>query len=236
MRSASRPSAGFFLALASGLRGAAALLRVCAVLLVLLGVAPSAVGSAMASPAKAPVVLVFGDSLSAAYGLAQNAGWVSLLGERLAKHSPRFQVVNASISGETTRGGLARIDQVLAEHHPAVVIIELGGNDGLRGLSLAATHDNLNALVRAAKAAKVKVLLVGIELPPNYGSTYIKQFEDNFAQVAKEQRVPLVPSLLAGFGDERDLFQADGIHPVAKAQPMMLDTVWKELAPLLKAR
>jgi acyl-CoA thioesterase I len=211
-------------------------LRHCIVYLSLLGAAAVALAGAMpASPAAAPpLVMVFGDSLSAAYGLAQNAGWVSLLGERLAQRSPSYRVLNASISGETTRGGLARIDQALTQYRPAVVIIELGANDGLRGLSLPATRDNLNALVRAAKATRAKVLLVGIDLPPNYGTAYTQQFHDNFAQVAKEQRVSLVPSLLSGFEAQRDLFQNDGMHPVAKAQPMMLETIWKELAPLLK--
>jgi len=181
-----------------------------------------------------PSVLVFGDSLSAAYGLAQNSGWVSLLSERLAQRSPPYRVVNASISGETTRGGLSRIAQTLDQYHPAVVIIELGGNDGLRGLSLSATRDNLETLVRAAKAAKARVLLVGVELPPNYGADFTQRFRDNYAQVAKAQRVPLVPSLLRGFDDERDLFQGDGVHPVAKAQPLMMETVWKELEQMLK--
>jgi acyl-CoA thioesterase I len=208
----------------------------CVVCLGLFGAASTALADAMPTSRAAtpPVVLVFGDSLSAAYGLAQETGWVSLLSERLAKHSPPYRVVNASISGETTRGGLSRIAQTLNQYHPAIVIIELGGNDGLRGLSLSATRDNLDALVRAAKATKAKVLLVGVELPPNYGTDFIQRFRDNYAQVAKAQRVPLVPSLLRGFDDQRDLFQGDGVHPLAKAQPLMLETVWKELEPLLK--
>ena len=200
------------------------------------GTAAPADGKPPSGTTSLPVVLVFGDSLSAAYGLAQNSGWVSLLAQRLAQRSPPYQVVNASISGETTRGGVARFDQALSQYRPAVVIIELGGNDGLRGLSLSATRDNLDALVRAAKAAKAKVLLVGVELPPNYGSDFTQRFRDNYAQVAKVQRVPLVPSLLRGFDDQRDLFQGDGVHPVAKAQPLMLETVWKELEPLLAIR
>jgi acyl-CoA thioesterase-1 len=182
-----------------------------------------------------PIVLVFGDSLAAAYGLQQDAGWVHLLGERLARHSPPYRLVNASISGETTRGGLARLDAVLAQYHPAVVIIELGGNDGLRGLPLKATRDNLSALVKNARQAKAKVLLVGVELPPNYGPAYTQQFKDNYSVVAKQQNIALVPSLLAGFAEKRELFQPDGIHPAASAQPMILDTIWKQLAPLLDA-
>jgi len=202
----------------------------------LLGVGTAALADTRPPPGTAaqPVVLVFGDSLSAAYGLAQNSGWVSLLAERLAQHAPPYRVVNASISGETTRGGLSRIAQTLDQYHPAIVIIELGGNDGLRGLSLSATRDNLDALVRAAKAAKAKVLLVGVELPPNYGTDFTQRFRDDYAQVAKAQHVPLVPSLLRGFDDQRDLFQGDGVHPIAKAQPLMLETVWNELEPLLK--
>jgi acyl-CoA thioesterase-1 len=210
----------------------------CVVCFSLFGAASTALADATPTSRDAtpPVVVVFGDSLSAAYGLAQESGWVSLLSERLARHSPPYRVVNASISGETTRGGLSRIAQTLNEYHPAIVIIELGGNDGLRGLSLSATRDNLDALVRAAKAAKAKVLLVGVELPPNYGAVYTEGFGDNFAQVAKEQSVPLVASLLRGFEAQRDLFQGDGVHPVAKAQPLMLETVWKELEPLLRIR
>ena len=186
--------------------------------------------------AAAPVVLVVGDSLSAAYGLQEKDGWVNLLRERLAKQSPHYDVVNASISGDTTRGGLTRIDAALIEHKPSVVIIELGGNDGLRGLSLDATHNNLDAMIAKATAARAKLLIVGVELPPNYGATYTRQFAESFESVAKKYKVPLVPSLLAGFGEQRELFQTDGIHPIASAQPMMMETVWKELKPLVRAR
>lgn len=180
-----------------------------------------------------PVVLVVGDSLSAAYGLAEKDGWVNLLRERLTKQSPRYDVVNASISGDTTRGGLTRIDGALKQYKPRIVIIELGGNDGLRGLSIEATRKNLEAMVGAVKEAKAKALIVGVELPPNYGPVYTGQFTQMFQAVGEKNTVPVVPSLLAGFADQRDLFQADGIHPGAPAQPMMMETVWKVLRPLL---
>ena len=180
-----------------------------------------------------PVVLVVGDSLSAAYGLAEKDGWVNLLRKRLAGQSPRYDVVNASISGDTTRGGVARIGAALTQHKPAVVIVELGGNDGLRGLSLDATRQNLDAIVASIKQAKAKALIVGVELPPNYGPAYTRQFAQSFRDAAAKHKAPLVPSLLAGFGDKRELFQADGLHPVASAQLMMLEIVWKELRPLL---
>lgn len=183
-----------------------------------------------------PVVLVVGDSLSAAYGLAEKDGWVNLLRQKLAKQTPRYDVVNASISGDTTSGGLARINAALEQHRPAVVIIELGGNDGLRGLPLEGTRRNLEGMVRAVKQAKARVLIVGVELPPNYGPAYTQQFAKTFADVASQQHVAMLPSLLVGFADKRELFQADGVHPIAPAQAMMLETVWKALGPLLKQR
>jgi acyl-CoA thioesterase-1 len=183
-----------------------------------------------------PVVLVVGDSLSAAYGLAEKDGWVNLLRERLGKQSPPYDVVNASISGDTTRGGLARIDGALTQFKPRIVIIELGANDGLRGLSLDGTRKNLDAMVSAVKKTNAKVLIVGIELPPNYGPVYGDQFAQLFRSVAQARSVPVVPTLMAGFGDKRDFFQPDGLHPTASAQPVMLETVWKGLAPLLKSQ
>lgn len=184
--------------------------------------------------AASPAVLVIGDSLSAAYGLPEKAGWVNLLRERLAKRTPRYEVVNASISGDTTRGGVGRIAAALKQHQPEIVIIELGGNDGLRGLSVSATRNNLDTMVNTVRQVQAKPLIVGIEIPPNYGPIYTKQFAQAFQDVAKKNNVPLVPSLLAGFGEKREMFQPDGIHPIASAQPAMLETVWRALAPLLK--
>jgi len=184
--------------------------------------------------AASPAVLVIGDSLSAAYGLPEKAGWVNLLRERLAKRTPRYEVVNASISGDTTRGGVGRIAAALKQHQPEIVIIALGGNDGLRGLSVSATRNNLDTMVNTVRQVQAKPLIVGIEIPPNYGPIYTKQFAQAFQDVAKKNNVPLVPSLLAGFGEKREMFQPDGIHPIASAQPAMLETVWRALAPLLK--
>jgi acyl-CoA thioesterase-1 len=180
-----------------------------------------------------PVLLVYGDSLSAGYGLPRDQGWVTLLADRLAAEKFDYRVVNASISGETTLGGAKRIGAVMAEHRPAIVIIELGGNDGLRGLSLADTRRNLESIVRAAVGAGARPLLVGMQLPPNYGTAYTEKFQALFEGVARDQKVPLVPFMLAGFAEKREYFQADGIHPTAQAQPLMLDNIWPVLRPLL---
>jgi acyl-CoA thioesterase-1 len=180
-----------------------------------------------------PVVLVYGDSLSAGYGLPQGKGWVDLLADRLRAEKFDHRVVNASVSGETTVGGANRIEAVLAQHRPAIVIVELGGNDGLRGLSLAATRQNLQKIVGAAIAAGAKPLLIGMQLPPNYGTAYTEKFQAVFEDVARERRIPLVPFMLAGFGEKREYFQADGIHPTIEAQRLMLDNVWPVLRPLL---
>lgn len=182
-----------------------------------------------------PVVLVLGDSLSAAYGMPREAGWVSLLAERLAHHHPPYRVVNASISGETTQGGASRLPALLATHRPAVVIIALGANDGLRGLPLAHIRANLTHLVRQCKQAGARVLLVGMRLPPNYGPAYAQGFAQLYASVAREERVALVPFLLDGIALEPRYFQADGLHPTAEAQPMLLRTVWARLSTLLAA-
>ncbi len=181
-------------------------------------------------------ILVLGDSLSAEYGLQRGQGWVALLQTRLAQEKIPAQVINASISGDTTAGGRSRLPALLAQHKPTLVIVELGGNDALRGLPLAMTQDNLQAMVAAAKAAGAKVLLVGMQLPPNYGQSYTKQFSDSFSQVAKTQRVALVPFMLKGIADGPDalkMFQADRIHPVAAAHPMILDTLWPSVKKLL---
>ena len=184
----------------------------------------------------AATILVFGDSLAAGYGLPREQGWVHLLEQRLRAEKFDYKVVNASISGETTLGGRNRINAALKTHRPGIVILELGGNDGLRGGSPDAMRDNLEAISDACRRANARVLLVGIRLPPNYGLPYAEKFQDVFSEVSRSRKLPLVPFLLDGFSDNRDLFQADGIHPSAAAQPLMLDTVWRELRPLLRRR
>ncbi|MCU0972934.1 MAG: arylesterase [Burkholderiales bacterium] len=180
-----------------------------------------------------PVVLVYGDSLSAGYGLPQDKGWVALLADRLRAEKFDYRVVNASVSGETTLGGANRLDAVLAQHRPAIVVIELGGNDGLRGLSLAATRQNLETMLRTVNGAGARPLLIGMQLPPNYGTAYTGKFQTLFEEVARERKTPLVPFMLAGFGEKREYFQADGIHPTAEAQPLMLENIWPLLRPML---
>ena len=182
----------------------------------------------------AGTILVFGDSLSAAYGIAQDRGWVSLLEARLKERRLNYSVANASISGETTAGGVSRIGGALAQHRPRVVILALGANDGLRGLPLDAMQKNLAQMIRAAQGAKARVLLVGMKMPPNYGPDYTQRFERGYAELAKEFKLALVPFLLEGMAERRELYQPDNIHPVAAAQPAILETVWTQLAPLLK--
>jgi acyl-CoA thioesterase I len=179
-----------------------------------------------------PVILVFGDSLSAGYGLPENTGWVALLQRRLDGMRLGYRVVNASVSGDTTAGGLNRMNAALAQHRPRIVIVELGGNDGLRGAPPAAMRDNLDKLVTAIRRSGAQVLLVGVELPPNYGKRYNEKFRAVYAELAAKYTLPLVPSLLQGFGQDRTLFQADGIHPTREAQPRILENVWRGLAPL----
>jgi acyl-CoA thioesterase-1 len=187
-----------------------------------------------AAAAAAGTILVFGDSLSGAYGIAQSGGWVALLEVRLKERRVDYSVANASISGETTAGGVARIGKALAQHRPRVVILELGSNDGLRGLPLDAMKKNLAQMIRAAEGAKARVLLVGMKMPPNYGPDYTQQFERCYVELAKQFKLALVPFLLEGIADRRELFLPDNIHPVEAAQPMVLETVWKQLAPLLR--
>lgn len=186
-------------------------------------------------PAAPPVrtVLVFGDSLSAGYGMAASQGWVALLDKRLAAQRPGWNVVNASVSGETTAGGVARINAALQRVKPAVVVIELGANDGLRGLPLTQTRDNLAKIVDASKTAGAKVLLVGMRMPPNLGRAYTDGFEANYRAIAKAEDVALLPFLLAPVASDRTNFQDDNLHPVAAAQPKLLDHVWKSLVLLL---
>jgi acyl-CoA thioesterase-1 len=201
-----------------------------ALIALVLCVAALSCGAAAAAP---PVVLIVGDSISAGYGLPSGTGWVALLDKRLAAERIPHQVVNASISGDTTAGGRARLPALLAQHRPAVTVIELGGNDGLRGGSLDAMRDNLDAMVTMAQKAGSRVLLVGMRLPPNYGPSYVQRFAATFGEVARKHNAALVPFLFAGFGEDNAMFQPDGIHPVAAAQSQLLENVWRELAPLL---
>jgi acyl-CoA thioesterase-1 len=179
-------------------------------------------------------ILVFGDSISAAYGMAQGRGWVALLGERLKRERLDYSVVNASVSGETSSGGLARIDAALARHKPQLVILELGGNDGLRGLPVAEMKKNLAGIIERSQKAGARVLLVGIQMPPNYGAQYTRAFAAAFDELAKRYRTPLVPSLMEGFGEDYALFQPDRIHPAEEAQPLLVERVWKTLQPMLR--
>ncbi|TXI45464.1 MAG: arylesterase [Lysobacter sp.] len=186
------------------------------------------------TPAAQRTVLVMGDSLSAGYGLATHQGWVSLTAAKIAKEKPGWRVVNASISGETTAGGASRIAAELKRHKPSVVVIELGGNDGLRGLPLKQTRDNLDKMMLAAQGANAKVLLIGMRLPPNYGPDYTRGFENAFRDLAAQRKTAFVPFLLQPIATDRNAFQNDQIHPTAAAQPKLRDHVWPALAPLLK--
>lgn len=183
--------------------------------------------------ASAGIILIIGDSLSAAYGIPVEQGWVALLQARLAARDDDWRIINASISGDTTANGRARLPRLLAGHEPDVVLLALGGNDGLRGLSLAAMHDNLTAMIADSKAAGAQVLLIGVQLPPNYGPLYTERFQAVYRDLAREEDTALLPSLVAGIGTDQDLMQADGIHPNGAAQPLIRDRVWEALAPLL---
>jgi acyl-CoA thioesterase-1 len=195
----------------------------------------SAQGSAAArATAPSRTILVVGDSLSAEYGLPRDSGWVSRLSERISRQLPQYSVVNASISGDTTSGGRARLPQLLQRFAPGIVVIELGGNDGLRGLDLSQMRDNLQAMIDASRAAGARVLLVGIRIPPNYGRDYSERFFDTYAELARGNRIELVPFLMEGFADRAELFQPDHIHPNEQAQALMLDNVWPRLRPMLR--
>jgi acyl-CoA thioesterase-1 len=190
--------------------------------------------STLAKPAT--VVLVVGDSLSAEYGLQRGQGWVSLLSAQLAAQKANAQVINASLSGETTSGGRSRLPALLSQHQPHVVILELGGNDALRGLALTQTQDNLLTMTQAAKAAGAKVLMLGMQMPPNYGASYAAQFAADYDQAARQGQAKLLPFFLQGIGDDPDpmkWFQADRIHPNAAAQPRLMKNVWPLLKPWL---
>lgn len=208
--------------------------RVIAVLLCLsLPLPMEAVGAA---PSERPVILVYGDSISAGYGLAVERGWVSLLSNRLQRAGYGFQVVNASVSGETTTGGLARLPRALNAHDPRIVILELGANDGLRGLPLATTRANLDAMIALAARRQRAVVVLGMRMPPNYGERYTTGFAAAFPELARRHHAALVPFLLAGVADRPALMQADNLHPNEQGQPVLLDNVWPVLEPLVRTR
>lgn len=189
--------------------------------------------AALATAAPQPTLLVMGDSLSAGYGLAQNTGWVHLLQQRLQTKKINCRVVNASISGETSSGGRARLDALLKQYQPRVMILQLGANDGLRGFPIQVFRDNMEAMIKSARVVKTKTLLVGIRLPINYGKNYREKFQAVYGELARNNGVSWVPSLLEAIETKRELFQSDGIHPGAVAQGMLLETVWQKLQPLL---
>jgi acyl-CoA thioesterase-1 len=190
--------------------------------------------ASVSASAETPVILVFGDSVSAAYGLTRvEQGWVALLQTRLKQQEYVYQVVNASVSGETTAGGVARLPRALTLHQPRIVILELGGNDGLRALPIAQMRTNLARMVDLATAAGAKVLLLGMRIPPNYGPDYTEQFRSSYSDLARGKKLPLVPFLLNDVALVPQLMQADGIHPNELGQPRLLDNVWPALEPLL---
>ncbi len=201
--------------------------------LLLLGMGAATAMAQPASVKSARTVLVMGDSLSAAYGISNAQGWVALTQERVTRKKPGWRVVNASISGETTAGGAARIDAELKRQKPAVVVIELGANDGLRGLSLVQTKANLERMIKASKASGARVLLVGMRIPPNYGRDYTQGFERNYRELAKRHDTAFLPFLLEPIMLDRASFQRDNLHPTAAVQPKLRDHVWPALAPLL---
>lgn len=178
-------------------------------------------------------ILIFGDSLSAAYGLPRNQGWVSLLQRRLDSNNLKYNVENRSLSGETTFGGLERLPRALAQVKPRLVVLQLGANDGLRGLDLRTSRANLKAMIQKSLDAKARVVIVGVRLPPNLGKTYLKEFDAIVPSLAKELQVQAVPAMLKGFAEDLGYFQEDQIHPNAKAQPIILETLWKAISPLL---
>jgi acyl-CoA thioesterase-1 len=188
--------------------------------------------AAQGAPQKS--ILVVGDSLSAAYGIASSSGWVALLEERLKRERLDYSVVNASISGDTSAGGRARLAAQIERQRPAVLILELGANDGLRGQPLAQMKQNLAAIIEQAQKAQARVLLIGMKLPPNYGPDYTQRFEDAYAELQARYKTAWVPFLLEGIAEKPELFQADRIHPNEKAQPLILERVWQALRPLLK--
>jgi acyl-CoA thioesterase I len=193
------------------------------------------VGAVGAHAATSRTIVVLGDSLSAGYGISVQEGWVNLLAQRLASEGYGYKVVNASVSGETTQGGVARLPRVLELHKPEIVVIELGGNDGLRGLPLATSRENLQRAITSARKSGARVLLVGMMIPPNYGPRYSQEFRDMFSSLATANSVALVPFLLDEVALKADLMQNDGIHPNARGQPRILENLWPRLKPLLVA-
>ena len=191
-------------------------------------------GTAAPTPAAAPKILVLGDSISAGYGLAANEGWVSLLQNRLKTQGYGYRVVNASVTGETTTGGLARLPRALSLHQPVIVVIELGGNDGLRGLPLDTSRANLQKMIDLSRSAGAAVLLLGMKIPPNYGPRYASEYERLYADLARRNKLAFEPFFLDKIALADGMMQEDGIHPTAKAQPIMLETLWPRLRPLLR--
>ncbi len=192
-----------------------------------------ATSNAARSTAAPATILIYGDSLSAAYGISQKDGWTTLLQDRLKTGGGEYSVANASISGETSSGGASRIRQALVQHKPKITVLALGANDGLRGLPVKQMRANLETMIRAAQQAGSKVVLVGMQLPPNYGPAYTREFRQSFTDIARQYKLPLVPFLLEGMADKPDLFQPDQLHPTAAAQPRLLENVWSTLKPLL---
>jgi acyl-CoA thioesterase-1 len=191
--------------------------------------------SAATSTSGKPVIVVLGDSISAEYGLPRDTGWVALMRRRLADERIDYNVANASISGDTTSGGLARLPALMQRLKPSVVIVELGANDALRGVPLTTTEDNLRSIIEQSQKAHAKVVLVGMYVPPNYGPEYTQKFHGLYGDLSKQFHVALVPFLLAGIEDKPDMFQADQIHPTQQAQPVLLNNVWPTLKPLLRS-
>jgi acyl-CoA thioesterase-1 len=194
-----------------------------------------AAGAVRAAPLQG-TLLVLGDSLSAEYGLTRGTGWVALMTQRLQARQINLEVVNASISGETTAGGRTRLPKLLERHRPALVVIELGGNDALRGLPLTATETNLRDMAAAARQAGARTVILGMKMPPNYGRAYAQAFSDLYVRVASTEQASLVPFMLEAIADRIDLFQSDRIHPSEQAQPLILDTVWPVLAKAIQSR
>jgi len=228
---ASRPITALVAALFTTAQNIAALFM--GLLFIVMGLTASTICSANEPIQAKPLILVLGDSLSASFGIAQSQGWVSLLQKKLIDSKYSHTVINASLSGETTQGGASRLPALLAKHKPALLILELGGNDGLRGLPLALIKNSLQTMISNALKQQTQVLLVGMKLPPNYGQTYTERFHHLYTELATENNIALVPFLLAGFANDKTKIQTDGIHPLAIAQPAMLDNVWPYLKTLL---
>jgi len=182
---------------------------------------------------KNATILIVGDSISAAYGIESQSGWASLLASKITQEKLPYQVINSSISGDTTIGGLNRLKPLLEKYQPAIVILELGGNDGLRGLSVKVMKNNLNEMIEMSQSHQSKVLLAGMKIPPNYGKRYTEAFYKVYQDLSKAHNTRLIPFLLEGIGDKPELMQSDGIHPTQAAQPLIMESVWKKLQPLL---